>query len=249
MRGRRDVLMFVMLAAASFIGVLRLEAASPVRVGGTSVCHSEVVEGEVRAGEDFVRPIGGGLEVRLEALPWGAGWLLRVLPVNGPRLMSDYPARDHAALATPPYASVSPLLISTDYSFRAQDAVAWNPRRFRFAASPAEFGAMASVYERYSRQSPPSISIEAELADLVSKAPEGTLQILDARLIPGTANQAQMAAMVASHFSTTAHTVEEPRVGEGSVLGKVTWLRFRISLDLPRGFKPNPKLIGSGRCR
>ena len=40
---------------------------------------------------------------------------------------------DYAELATPPYESVSPLLLSTDFSFRAQDAVAWNPRRFRYA--------------------------------------------------------------------------------------------------------------------
>ena len=68
---------------------------------------------------------GNGLEVMLE--PLASGWILRVLPASGPR-----PAHDYAELATPPYRSVSPLLISTDYSFRAQDAVAWNPRRFRY---------------------------------------------------------------------------------------------------------------------
>ena len=46
---------------------------------------------------------------------------------------------DYAELATPPYESVSPLLLSTDFSFRAQDAVAWNPRRFRYADNSAEF--------------------------------------------------------------------------------------------------------------
>jgi len=51
--------------------------AQPVAAGA---CQRAVVEGEVRAGESFARPIGGGLEVRLEALSWGSGWLLRVLP-------------------------------------------------------------------------------------------------------------------------------------------------------------------------
>ena len=49
----------------------------------TGVCRVGVIEGEVKAGESFARPIGGGLEVRLEALSWGSGWLLRVLPVKG----------------------------------------------------------------------------------------------------------------------------------------------------------------------
>ena len=82
---------------------------------GKGACQTGVLEGEVRAGESFARPIGGGLEVRLDALSWGSGWLLRVQPVRGPR-----PPHDYAELATPPYASVSPLLLSTDYSFRAQ---------------------------------------------------------------------------------------------------------------------------------
>ena len=207
--------------------------AQPVATGA---CQRAVVEGEVRAGESFARPIGGGLEVRLEALSWGSGWLLRVLPVAGPR-----PAHDYAELARPPYASVSPLLLSTDFSFRAQDAVAWNPRRFRFAASSAEFAKISAAFEKYRKVTPPTVAAESDLAATVSEAPEGMLQILDARLIPGTANQSRMAAMVASHFSTTAHTVEEPAEGSGGgkgvPLGKLMRVRFRVSLDLPRGFR------------
>jgi hypothetical protein len=207
-------------------------SASPV---GKGACQREVLEGEVSAGESFARPIGGGLEVRLDALSWGSGWLLRVRPVRGPQLAHDY-----AELATPPYASVSPLLLSTDYSFRAQDAVAWNPRRFRFAATPAQYARLAAIYERYSKVTPPPEGVETELAAEVNEAPEGTLQILDTRLIPGTANQAQMAAVVASHLSTTAHTVEESASGKGSPLGKLMWVRFRLSLDLPTGFRAEP---------
>jgi hypothetical protein len=240
MRGRtvRAYGRWVMVAVLGLAFVPRAGvAAVSAKVRGTGACRRGSLEGEVRAGANFARPIGGGLEVRLEALSWGSGWLLRVLPMGGLRLAHDY-----AELATPPYASVSPLLISTDYSFRAQDAVAWNPRRFRFAASAGESAAINSVYDRYSRETPPGAAVEAELAAIVSKAAEGTLQILDARLIPGTANQAQMAAMVASHFSTTVHTIEEPREGSGSVLGRLSWLRFKISLDLPRGFKADPRL-------
>ncbi len=193
-------------------------------------CQREVVEGEVRAGEAFVRPVGNGLEVMLE--PLASGWIVRVLPVAGPRQAHDY-----AELATPPYASVSPLLMSTDFSFRAQDVVAWNPRRFRFAASARDFERLLGVYGRYRATVPAGGAVEAELAELVSHMPEGVVQIVDAKLTPGMANQSQMAAMVASHFSTTAHTVEEPAEGKGSALGRVEWMRFRVSLDVPAGFK------------
>jgi hypothetical protein len=203
--------------------------AAPVK-GKASMCAREVIEGEVRAGQEYVKAIGNGLEVMLEPLP--SGWILRVLPVGVPR-----PAHDYAELATPPYRSVSPLLISTDFSFRAQDAVAWNPRRFRFVADGRTFAQMAKVYGEYVRTPVLSAAAQDGLAQLVSRTQEGTVQILDAHLVPGTADQARTAAMVASHFSTTAHSMEQPADGRGSALGRLTWLRFRITLEPPEGFK------------
>ncbi|WP_213805861.1 hypothetical protein [Granulicella sp. dw_53] len=225
------------LVGVAVVGGGATQAIAAERPVGKGVCRRGIVEGEVRAGESLSRPIGGGLQVRMEPLSWGSGWLLQVLPESGPRLIHDY-----AGLATPPYDSVNPLLFSTDFSFRAQDAVAWNPRRFRFAASAAEFARLMEAYERYGKHVPPAQGAESELAAMVSKASEGKLEILDAHLIPGTANQAQMAAMVASHFSSTAHRVEEPTEGKGMALGKLTWARYRISLDFPQGFRVNPEM-------
>jgi hypothetical protein len=216
---------------------------------GQGACRLGVLEGEVRTGESFVRPIGGGLTVRMEALSWGSGWVLRVLPMSGLPRNTPEAVHDYAQLATPPYSAVNPLLLSTDFSFRAQDAVAWNPRRFRYAGSAADFARLVVAYERYSRVSPPTAEAQNELAEMVSKEPEGNLQILDVRLIPGTANQAGTAALVASHFSTTAHTVEEPADGKGLPLGKLTWVKFRISLELPRGFEPDKGIkVESAKC-
>jgi hypothetical protein len=96
---------------------------------------------------------------------------------------------------------------------------------------------MAKVYGEYVRTPVPSAAPQDGLAQLVSRTPEGTVQILDAHLVPGTADQARTAAMVASHFSTTAHSLEQPADGRGSALGRLTWLRFRITLELPAGFK------------
>ena len=202
-------------------------AAAPA---GGKTCVRGVLEGEVRAGEGFVRPIGSGLEVRLQ--PLESGWILRVFQVG-----ESHPSHDHAWLATPPYQSVNPLLISTDFSFRAQDVVGWNPREFRFAADNRSFGQLFDVYDVYRRSTMPSEWTKARLAELVSEAPQGRLEILDAHLVPGTADQAKAAAMVASHFMTTAHTIEKPADGKATPLGKVTWIRFRISLELPAGFR------------
>jgi hypothetical protein len=194
-----------------------------------TVCRRVVFEGEVKAGAGFVRAMGGGLEVRLD--PIAAGWVVRVLPVGGAR-----PAHDYAELATPPYGSVNPLLVSTDFGFRAQDAVGWNPRRFQFAADAAEFGRLSAAYGRMERENSPAA--EAAMAQAAAGMHEGEVRILDARLVPGTANQAPAAALVAGHFSTTAHTVEQSPDGRATPLGRVTWMRFRMGMDVPAGFRP-----------
>jgi len=200
--------------------------------GPPGSCRRATIESEVKAGQYFERKLGNGLEAKME--PLASGWILRVLPYGEAR-----GAHDYAELATPPYQSVNPLLVSTDFSFRAQDVVAWNPRRFRFAASAGEFHRLSAAYEEY-RKAGASPAVEARLAALAEHAPEGTLKILDARLVPGTANQAQTAAMVATHLESTAHSVEPPADGRDTPLGRVTWLRFRMEFSVPAGFRVEP---------
>ena len=222
-----------------------LQAQTPPRT-----CREAVIDGEVKAGQLFERKLGNGLKLVLEPLP--SGWILRVVPAAGPRGEHDY-----AELATPPYESVNPLLIGTDFSFRAQDAVGWNPRRFRFATSAASFARLEQAYRSYvgpgphafgqaaagaSRASGASPASEQELSKRISEAANGTLQIVDAGLIAGTADQWKTAAMVASHFTTTAHVVEQPASGAPTPLGKITWMKFRITLELPSGFPVAPGL-------
>jgi hypothetical protein len=153
-------------------------------MGKTATCSRAVVEGEVGAGQGFVQVVGNGLEVMLE--PLASGWILRVLPVRVPR-----PEHDYAELASPPYRSVSPLLISTDFSFRAQDAVAWNPRHFRFASDKSMFAELSKAYGEYQSTTVPSAAAMNKLAELVSRAHEGTVQLLDAHLVPGTGIRAR----------------------------------------------------------
>jgi hypothetical protein len=200
---------------------------------GQATCAQAVMEGEVHAGERWARPVGNGLQVMLE--PLASGWVLRLLPAEGPR-----PQHDYAELATPPYQSVSPLLLSTDFSFRAQDAVGWNPRRFRFVPDAEAYRRLLKAYQVYRATQPASAAAQAELVKLVNQMPEATLEIVDARLVPGTADQTSAAAAVASHFLTTAHSLDQPADGRATALGRLNWVRFRVSLDLLPGFRTEP---------
>lgn len=195
-----------------------------------TACVSAVREGEVVAGTKFAEPIGGGLSILLD--PIASGWVVRVEPVSG-----SLPAHDFAELATPPYKSVNPLLITTDFNFRAQDVVGWNPRQFQFFARATQADAAQRAYDFYFAHLNDAAAME-RLAEMPQTAAAGTLTILNARLVPGTANQAPAAAMVAAHFQTTQHTLVQSPDGKGSPQGRVMWMKFRITLLLPSGFHP-----------
>jgi hypothetical protein len=199
-------------------------------------CRRATLEGEVDAGKPFSQSIGNGLKVYLQ--PIHSGWILRILPVS-----ATVPEHDYAELATPPYQSVTPLSISTDFAFRAQDAIGWNPRRFHFATSAAAFLELKQAYTKFEAAgAAPADAVQAELAHQIARASPGTFTILDAKLEAGTADQWRMAGAVASHFSETAHTLVQGPGIEATALGRLVWLRFRIELELPAGFAANPAL-------
>jgi hypothetical protein len=204
-----------------------------------------VIEGEAAYGHAFESPIGNGLKILLE--PIASGWAVRVLPAQGPRGPHDY-----AELATPPYRSVSPLLISTDFSFRAQDALAWNPRRFHFAADRQTFAELQQLYDEYqlsTKDASAHRAVEPRLARLAAQTPEAELTFLDAHLVQGTADQQGTAALVASHLNASAHEVDQPADGKSTPLGRLNWIRFRVRISLPPGFRPAPgESVERGRC-
>ncbi len=218
------------LVAVMFLGWGTVSWAAAGPGAKAAACRVGVVEGELQAGREFSAELGDGLKVWFQ--PIASGWILRVIPDSG-----SIGAHDYAELATPPYASVSPLSVSTDFSFRAQDAVGWNPRRFRYAASAAEFARLQAAYDRFERGGAKSGGAAAELAAEVAKAADGKLTIVDAKLVPGMADQWRMAGAVSNGFETTAHTLVQSADGRPSPLGKLVWLRFRVELWLPAGFR------------
>lgn len=204
----------------------RAVAASPKAPAGN--CRRVILEGDVKAGASFQRSFTKNLDFVLEALP--SGWIVRVLPVGVPRTEHDF-----AELATPPYRSVTPLAVSTDFAFRAQDAIAWNPRRFSYAADAATARRLAELYPGVLANDPKAVS---EAAVLTLRQPKAEFQIVGAALVPGTANQWRMAAAVASHLETTPHEVV--RGEQPTLLGRLAELHFRVLLELAPGMEPAP---------
>lgn len=214
------VLLFVQLFA------IVAEAQPPAAKKPRPSCDL-VFEGEVQQGQNFTHPGPGKLDFMLEWID--SGWIVRLLEHGVPRTAYDY-----AGIATPPYLSPNPILITTDFSFRAQDAVGWNPRSFQYFRTAAEMQDAVKAYQEYmaappKHPTPASQAAMARLVALTSAAAPASLQILDAHLSGGTNNQTLSASLVASHFLTTPHVMDDPQRGGATPLGALHSLRFRVT--------------------
>jgi hypothetical protein len=199
----------------------------------------------VTTGHVYRRAIGGGLElvIRPEGLDF-SGWELQIVPTASEEIYPDY-----AALATPPYQSVNPLLINTAYGMRAQDAVAWNPRTFQWVARPEQYRRAAEAYFSYLEPRGPHATMDsgkamAALVRLPAESSTGVLRILDARLAPGQADQTAQAAGVTPAAIHEAHTLEPLDKGESPQSGGLHWLRFEVTLGVPVDWRPASGLRG-----
>jgi hypothetical protein len=206
-------------------------------------CRKVTFQSQVKKGETFQKPITPALMFLLK--PTSDGWQIE---------MQTSPASQHdaAEVATPPYQSINPLLLTTGYGMRAQDAVAWNPRNFQFVTKPAQIAEASQDLELeihkpgptdfdkgYSANSEkPTKDAEMRLIALAMNSPHGQLRILDASLVPGTADQSAAAATVASHWRTTPHTLVQPAAGTAATpSGSLESLKFEVTLWLPRGLQ------------
>jgi len=200
--------------------LVSLGLSSAFATAHAAACPALKFDGEVEAGQSFSHSLDAGHRFLMESIP--SGWIIRVLPPAGAR-----PSHDYAELATPPYRSPSPLLLSTDFAFRAQDAVGWNPRSFRFFSTPGQLALATKAYEATLRE-PNRPAAGAALYPLIAEACTAELRILDARIAGGSADQSVMASTVASHFSETAHTIETNAAP--SKLGRILHVRFRVTV-------------------
>jgi len=238
----------VLVVAAGFC-----HAAAPPR----PVCVRLEIEGAVAAGQEWKTPLG-------------EGWVFRVLPIaptsaaySGWDMVVDrdppsgYP--DALLLATLPYNSINQREIGTTFDLRAQDAIGWNPRSFRFLSNPAEF---REAQQRFRQLTPadsahgtnvnPGASKAAadtatmqRLLHFESRASSGQLRILDARIVRGIADPKPFALNWALASSRTPHEIEPAAAGQASAQGKLLWMRFALTLWLPASWKAGRELRAS----
>jgi hypothetical protein len=207
-------------------------------------CRRVTIEGEVSAGREWKADVG-------------QGWVFRVVPIaasqpeySGWDLVMDreppagYP--DALLLATPPFNSINEREIGTTFGLRAQDAIGWNPRSFRFLSSPdrfpegqrlfrqlAEVGFGAGTTRKTDGSNAPGKDAMGGLLALQKGGSRGEFRILDARIVPGIADPQPYAQGWALAGSRTQHEIEAAPAGQASARGRLLWMRFALTLWLP----------------
>jgi len=204
-------------------------------------CEKVVLIGEVNTGQEWRAAIG-------------QGWVFRVLPIqpgqpgySGWDLAVDrkqpggFP--DALLLATPPYASINEREVGTTFGLRAQDAIGWNPRAFRFLATPTALIEGQKLYRLLNGQEDGVKAVAAKgLMALQRQAAAGEFRILDAHLAPGVSDAAPYAENWALASARTPHTAEPPRNGKSQTQGELHWMRFSITLWLPGNWRTPSEL-------
>ena len=205
--------------------------------GPRATCTRVTAEGEVSAGRIWEAPLGNGWSFRLVPIQPAekySGWDMvvdRAKPALG------FP--DALYLATPPYGSLNEREVGTTYGLRAQDAVGWNPRSFRFLTDEAAYRAAQQAYHALPKGPAASGSDEASarLLKLIGSASAGELRILEARLATGVADPVPYAQRWAL---AAAHTSQKLEQGQPSPRGMLNGIRFAITLWLPAGWNAPP---------
>jgi hypothetical protein len=250
-RAGRSIALWMITAVAA-----RTMAGAPHAAG----CEKIVMTGEVRAGQEWKAAIG-------------EGWVFRVMPIqpvnagySGWDLVMDrvqaagFP--DALLLATPPYDSINEREIGTTFGVRAQDAIGWNPRSFRFITSPGVLEKSQQHFQRMYRDARPAATeksglkgtratepVDAWLEELLRRSSPGQFRILDARLTPGIADAPAYGENWALHLASTPHTVEAAPGGRSTPLGTLNWMRFSVTFWLPATWNaPGELHATSGAC-
>lgn len=229
-------------------------AAKPATLGKTT-CEKVVLTGEAAAGQEWKARIG-------------EGWVFRVLPIGSgkPELSStgysgwdlvvdrEQPAGfpDGLLLATPPYNSINEREVGTTFGMRAQDAIGWNPRSFRFLTRASDLAPAQQLFLAMNRNGhgggigSGTGSEATRIMEAARDSAAGRFQILDARLTPGIADAAPFAENWALRGSGTPHTLVPAKEGKSTRLGQFEWIRFSITLWLPSDWKA-PAVLGATR--
>jgi len=220
------LLLLILIPGAGLAGVTKPD----------SVCRKLELAGEVSAGQEWSAAIG-------------EGWMFRVVPIAGSGkgytgwdLVVDreagggYP--DALLLATPPYGSLNEREIGTTFGMRAQDAIAWGPRRFQFLTSVPDLAQSKRDFDLV-MAGPGGLNANSrskaagELLKRMEGASAGRFEVLDAKLTAGVANPPAFAEQWPMHLSRVPHTLVPPS-GTPTARGELHWIRFAATLWLPK---------------
>ena len=233
-------------------------AASLASATDVRSCQKVVLAGEVSAGREW-------------KAAFGEGWVFRVLPIDtgksglrqsgysGWDLVVDreQPAGfpDALLLATPPYNSINEHEVGTTFGLRAQDAIGWNPRSFRFLTNLTAFRESQKLYQSLSRdgqlrlvgpepynRNTPEAQATRRLMELQRQSSAGEFRILDAYLAPGISDAASYAENWALALPKTPHTIETATGSKTTPLGELHWMRFSVTLWLPGAWQAPKEL-------
>jgi hypothetical protein len=202
-----------------------------------AACRKVTLSGSVDAGREWRQGIGGGWVLRLVPIVPGAagytGWDIVMDRETG----AGFP--DALLLATPPYGSISEREIGTTFGLRAQDAMGWNPRSFRFLTDMAALREGQKLFPALAagKRTPEAEASARKLVALSAHAAAGQLRIEDARLTLGVADAAPFAGNWALQAARMAHTELAPPGGKATARGALVWMRFTVALWLPAGWK------------
>lgn len=220
-------------------------------------CEKLVLNGEVSAGHEWRAAIGEGWALRVVPIPKDKtaagidGWDL-VVDREDP---AGYP--DAVLMATPPYNLINPREIGNTYGLRAQDAIGWNPRHFRFMTNRSVFRQAQRLYLFLDRngelggKNKEIASVRKKKAlqramtrfmTLAKESSPGEFDVLDARLTPGIGTVKPYAANWALQSAKTPHTEEPPPDGTPTDLGNLDWIRFSVTLWVPGSWRAPDEL-------
>jgi hypothetical protein len=236
--------MMARMMRGAAVALLLLAAAQNGRAADS--CKKLVLEGEARAGQEWKAAIGGG-------------WVFRVMPIGPPAagysgwdLVVDretgegFP--DALYVATPPYNSINEREVGTTFGLRAQDAMGWNRRSFRFLTDATRLREAQQLYNRaflHPGDSKGQTDAAAQLLELATRGSQGEFEILDARLTPGVADPQPFAESWARTAARMQHEEDAPASGQATEKGTLNWMRFRIVLWLPAGWALPPGMRGT----
>ena len=238
-----NVLALEKIVKPGLAAVMLAMAAGHASAATPPVCQKIVLTGEVKAGQEWRAAIG-------------EGWVFRIVPIdsakpgngvyNGWDLVVDRerPAGfpDALLVATPPFNSINEREIGTTFGLRAQDAIGWNPRSFRFLTNPAAFAESQKLYQSLgarpgAMEAPVVTTSEGAAMQRQLKIDESSsavqFRILDAHLSPGLADAAPFAQAWAIKSARMQHELEPAASGAKAALGELHWMKFSITLWLP----------------